>query len=101
MINHDLGALFTPKIEELFLPLIYPNPTDVKGFIGLNSYAGYKNEIFIITGWDINGKKVLESNLIQGNKLDLAKFKLTAGMYYIIVQNSKGETIVKQNIVLK
>lgn len=82
------------SLEETYEIQVYPNPVSVNGVLYVE--VEVKNSVsFDLRLFDLSGKTILESGLINGlNKVSLKKADLKSALYFYSVSN--GEKIIQQ-----
>lgn len=91
--NTTLGV---NKISTQATMLVAPNPMGERAAIFLSNP---NNEVFNMTMSNIMGQVVRTQNNINTNVVNIEKADLTAGVYFITLQNEKGAKITEKLIV--
>lgn len=76
---------------------VFPNPATDK----LTFRSVRENEVFLITARDLSGRSILQEELkCDGFSANL-HLRLTNGLYFLTVTNSKRETVTKKLLIAK
>ncbi len=100
MITKDVNGLKVEKINELNLPLLYPNPVKTNGLLMLNNYASNVNENCELKAYNLLGQQILNASIKPGGSLPLATYHILPGNYFFTVNNSIQQVIFKGKILV-
>lgn len=76
---------------------LFPNPTQTQ----LNVINKNESEILNVVITDLSGRIVLAQNLASKNKLASLKIDLPNGAYFIAINNSDNEKVIKKLLISK
>lgn len=95
--NSEVSSPKKVELEKKWDVDLFPNPAQTI----LNIVNKNEVEMLIVTITDLSGRILLTQNLTTNNKLAHFRLDLLNGAYFITINNSKNEKVVKKLLIAK